>query len=313
MTLVEFGAKLHALRKEQGLTLQDVTEKIKVASRIIENIESGNRDALPHTVYTKGFITSYATLLGMNQEELLEDLHSIFDCELAEDSHVISGSLGNNGMRKNGSFKRICFSLLLFALLAGALAVWQGERYKMPSVDLLDLIKKPFVAMSDSSVTPPLVENIPQVNDNNQQSEESEQVTSSGKKESVDAKEVKDPKGAKNVNQETGITDITPEVSQGTGNSSSADSMNEQPTSALSASKHLVHIEVAREQCWIGSETDGGEQKSELLNAGDSKDYPYNQSLRIILGNPSAITLVHDGVPYERKFDGSRREILQFP
>lgn len=65
--LITIGKALQAAREEKGLTVQGVAEALFIRKRIIEAIEGGQWDALPHEVYVRGYITQYATFLGINE------------------------------------------------------------------------------------------------------------------------------------------------------------------------------------------------------------------------------------------------------
>jgi cytoskeleton protein RodZ len=70
MTFQELGEILKNEREAKGLTVKAVMEATKISRVIILALESGDRSALPHPVYTKGFVKSYARLLGLDPDEL---------------------------------------------------------------------------------------------------------------------------------------------------------------------------------------------------------------------------------------------------
>lgn len=70
MTLAEIGQLLREGRQRKGLTLHDVQRATKIRMKYLEAIESGNDEALPPEVYTKGFIRAYANLVNLDGLEL---------------------------------------------------------------------------------------------------------------------------------------------------------------------------------------------------------------------------------------------------
>ncbi|MUM78413.1 DUF4115 domain-containing protein [Pseudodesulfovibrio sp. F-1] len=70
MNFEELGQTLREERERQGLTVAAVMEATKISRTNIEAMESGNRSMLPHPVYAKGFVKSYARFLGLDAEEL---------------------------------------------------------------------------------------------------------------------------------------------------------------------------------------------------------------------------------------------------
>ncbi|EGB13582.1 transcriptional regulator, XRE family [Pseudodesulfovibrio mercurii] len=70
MTFQELGETLQREREAQGLTVKAVMDATKISRVVILALENGDRSALPHPVYTKGFVKSYARLLGLDPDEL---------------------------------------------------------------------------------------------------------------------------------------------------------------------------------------------------------------------------------------------------
>ncbi|RKZ05366.1 hypothetical protein DRQ05_06550, partial [bacterium] len=58
-------------RKKAGLSLEDVSEETKIPRAMLEHIETDNFDAMPAKVYARGFIKSYAQMLGLDTEYIL--------------------------------------------------------------------------------------------------------------------------------------------------------------------------------------------------------------------------------------------------
>ncbi len=84
MGIREIGQKLQGERKRQNLGLEDVYSSTKIGIDILKAMEEGNREELPHWAYTKGFIRNYARYLGLDSEELLQELEE--DLEEAQES-----------------------------------------------------------------------------------------------------------------------------------------------------------------------------------------------------------------------------------
>lgn len=68
----ELGARLREAREELGLTLDDVEDRTRIRRAFIEALEEERFNDLPGDVYARGFIRNYASLLGLNAEELLQ-------------------------------------------------------------------------------------------------------------------------------------------------------------------------------------------------------------------------------------------------
>ncbi|MEW6189449.1 MAG: RodZ domain-containing protein [Actinomycetota bacterium] len=66
------GEVISEARRKQGKTIKDMERATKIRSRYLEAMENDKFDILPGNVYTKGFIRSYATCLGLDPIPLIE-------------------------------------------------------------------------------------------------------------------------------------------------------------------------------------------------------------------------------------------------
>jgi cytoskeleton protein RodZ len=65
------GEQLRAAREQQGLSVIDVAQRLKFAPRQIEALEADNVAALPGLTFVRGFVRSYAKLLGLDADPLV--------------------------------------------------------------------------------------------------------------------------------------------------------------------------------------------------------------------------------------------------
>jgi len=68
----KIGTMLKEIRLEKGLKLPDISKKLCIRKDYIEAIESNNYREIPPFPYGIGFIRSYAKLLGLNSENIVE-------------------------------------------------------------------------------------------------------------------------------------------------------------------------------------------------------------------------------------------------
>lgn len=71
-----FGALLRATREARGLDRQDVADALRFSPRMVEAIESEDLANLPPPLFVKGYLRSYATLLGLDETALVRDFES---------------------------------------------------------------------------------------------------------------------------------------------------------------------------------------------------------------------------------------------
>ena len=69
------GEKLKASREEKGLSLEEVSDDLKIEIKDLENIESGNRKEFEDVYELKKYIYEYSKYLGMDYEQLIEEFN----------------------------------------------------------------------------------------------------------------------------------------------------------------------------------------------------------------------------------------------
>lgn len=67
------GAVLREARRKREIDLSEVEQATKIRPRYLQALEAEEWDALPGGVYTRGFIRTYASFLGLDGERLAED------------------------------------------------------------------------------------------------------------------------------------------------------------------------------------------------------------------------------------------------
>lgn len=71
IVVTTIGAQLRAMREVKGLSVSDVAAQIRLAPRQIEALEADDMASLPELAFVRGFVRSYAKLLGMDAQPLL--------------------------------------------------------------------------------------------------------------------------------------------------------------------------------------------------------------------------------------------------
>ena len=76
----EIGEKLKEARENMTISINEVSEDLKVSVEQIENLESGNMESFKDVFYLKYFIRDYAKYLGLNKEDLVDEFNEyLFD------------------------------------------------------------------------------------------------------------------------------------------------------------------------------------------------------------------------------------------
>jgi len=76
MITVEAGQRLMQARTEQQLSLEEVSDQLKLHTSQLQALESGDWSLLPHDALATGFLRQYARLLSVDVEDTLTRLKS---------------------------------------------------------------------------------------------------------------------------------------------------------------------------------------------------------------------------------------------
>jgi cytoskeleton protein RodZ len=72
LTLQGVGQILMQAREKAGMTVEEASAQLRISPNQVRAIESGDSDALPISVYARGFVRNYAKLLKINSQPLLQ-------------------------------------------------------------------------------------------------------------------------------------------------------------------------------------------------------------------------------------------------
>lgn len=279
MTLEELGASLRLEREKRGLHLDDVADHLKISVRLLRALEEGNRAALPHLAYARGFVRSYAAYLGMSADEVGEALLAMSDAGSAQVQPVL---VRPRPRREGGALKWFILFLVL-VILCGVYAAWeygwlsswqQEQRLAQPAPPLsapnepdqsADMLSehKPFGAEPAVEKTPVMLDNaaslVPRTD------------SSRGEQAQIAA---------------------SPAILQ----PSAAPVQREEPAAqgVLPGGQHKVVI-TAIEECWVHSNADNTDTRQFSLRKGDTFALTFIRTLRLKLGNAGGVRIRYNG------------------
>ena len=127
----EFYTELKALRKQQDINLEEIHNRTKINLSYLEAIEEGRFDLLPHT-YIRLFVRAYATEIGANPDEIVNNLENFLgnktsarkpkkDKHLKEVEKTQSSNKDKSPLFNNGNVKNVRTETLKGVILVGIL------------------------------------------------------------------------------------------------------------------------------------------------------------------------------------------------
>lgn len=74
--VLKVGEILRTEREARGLSVEEIAERVKFSVRQVEALEHDDAEHLPQGTFLRGFIRSYARVLGMDDARLLAATHT---------------------------------------------------------------------------------------------------------------------------------------------------------------------------------------------------------------------------------------------
>ena len=127
------GQILMTARKENNITLQYVADKLRLSGKLVEFIEADQTEGLPESTYVRGYIRSYARLLGLNEEEVLEN----YSADTSDEQQWTSRMPGDSGKglvqkpRRRGIASPFTFAALLVTVGFLAWFAWDQDWFQL--------------------------------------------------------------------------------------------------------------------------------------------------------------------------------------
>lgn len=153
------GAKLKALRLEKGISLDKVSEVLRISKRYLIAIEALDSAALPEQVYTLGFVRAYASYLGQDFQPFVDQ----FKQEAYEGERINQHLEMPEPVRHTELPSKKILFLSLGALLAIgiSLKVWSPYRSSTDTPVLTAGVKLKDAEKLLSNAVPPIPEEAP--------------------------------------------------------------------------------------------------------------------------------------------------------
>lgn len=128
------GERLQAARIQQGLSLDDVADRMHLSLSILKAIEDNNFEEITAPIFVKGYLRAYARIVSLNEDEMILqylDYYSEEDPPINSTSNILPElSVGD---------ARIKWTTYLVILVIGVLLVawwWNREQNSEPPISL---------------------------------------------------------------------------------------------------------------------------------------------------------------------------------
>ena len=339
MTLVELGAALRVEREKRGLDLEDAAHKLKISARLLRALEEGDEKSLPPLAYTKGFIRSYASYVGLSAEEVSEALGALEAAtEPTAPQNVYEPEMVLTPRR---NLKPLLAAVFMVGIVAAVFFAWQQgaldflsrqtRRLAQPapmqsaeSVDPGNLAGRsaPVAAAPATGTAPGPVSGQPGAP---AAASAAATVGKPAASATVPAPATQAPANAtapagQASQPAAGLPPVRGTAAPAAGVSTpatsapaaSAQTAAVSPAGETPAGQHKLII-TATEECWIHSSADKTDTRQFSLRKGDTFALTFSKSLELKLGNAGGVRLRYDGEELPQAGQSGQVRNLTFP
>lgn len=315
MTMLDLGVRLRQERESRGLSYEDVARSSKIAVRTLVALENGDKEDLPHLVYTKGFIKTYARILQLDPEELGRVVDAAYaDDSIEQEPAEAVTSFKEPARCRPGRWGRIIAVVALVAVLLGGLYLYSSEVQDSvpPSASVTESAEELSPAPAEKDNAEATEADRP----SGEAVEQQEQAPSvSPVVDSVEPKEA-------NVKEKASATKLSSvKVSKKEPAKSSVvkdvppqpvvkkdSSVEKKVSNAVDADVALQVVGLtASGECWIEAWGDGFPSRELYLRAGQKFFFRFPKNLMVKLGNSGVISATLNGKPYA--FEGGEGKV----
>jgi cytoskeleton protein RodZ len=145
------GAQLAQARADLRLTHEDVAAKLHLAARQIQALEQDDYTSLPGATYVRGYLKSYALLLGLSPAPILEAHARLTAAPAAPDFSTIAPQREITSRHHQVRFVTYFMAAIVIGL---AIAWWQGRETRPPNPLLTARESEPAAPTAESVPTP---------------------------------------------------------------------------------------------------------------------------------------------------------------
>lgn len=120
------GQALQEAREAQGLSLEDVAKAMKLSNSTIRRLESEDWEGMQAPVYVRGYIRSYAHLVGLDEHSLLS-LYNVVDVRTEPRIELTAVEGGYKGFRTFWVFASVALAVVAVVVVGLLLVFPESE------------------------------------------------------------------------------------------------------------------------------------------------------------------------------------------
>ena len=133
----DFGGKLRQARERRGISLRDIAATTKISVAALEALERNDTSKLPGGIFSRAFVRSYASEIGLDPDETVREFLDRFQGEPAAPvvTTVTIPEAEREFERRRQMAARVFILAVIVMLIVGALVLYFVLRSRPESLD----------------------------------------------------------------------------------------------------------------------------------------------------------------------------------
>src|SRR5438477_1985189 len=118
----DFGSRMRHAREQRGVSLRQIAETTKISVSQLEALERNDVSRLPGGIFSRAFVRSYASEVGLDPEEMVRDFLAQYPHDSVTAGHPLSEQIEDNEAVESGRRMATAFVWLVLVSLPVAAA-----------------------------------------------------------------------------------------------------------------------------------------------------------------------------------------------
>lgn len=145
-----FGLYLQSIRLEKNISLQKVAEETRIAISALKLIEKENLESLPDGIFLKGFLRSYAQVIGADSDKAVK----LYEARLGMESRLAKVA-GSGFQSRLSPWRNLVLSLIvMLAVIVLSLYGFSRFQRQTPMPETAETAGSSEVAQEETSAGP---------------------------------------------------------------------------------------------------------------------------------------------------------------
>ncbi len=292
---IEAGTLLKNKREAQGMTQKQVADRLRLRVSVIEDIENNRFESQQVTTFTRGYLRSYAKVVGLDEKIVLSALEQTADIKpKAQDVEMQSFSRKTKHEKHNSRIMLLTWIIAL--VITGISAVWWWQNQQDNSLSQV-------VTDSNVEVSEPSAEELVDID-----SISTDELIASAPAEAMTSEET--PVVDETINEVPEV-DVSPEVREpitvGEGTEETAEPVAiveetpvvEEPAVVVPEGMSLLTMKF-NSDCWIQvKDANGRTLVTGTRKPGQDVELTGKAPFNVILGAPEGVTMTFASEPVD--------------